>query len=42
MRSRSGTIRSITAEHRFEKLREFSAIDFERDEPFPERLYETR
>src|ERR671920_85932 len=30
MRSRSGTIRSITAEHRFEKLREFSEIDYER------------
>jgi fructose-1,6-bisphosphatase II len=30
MRSRSGTIRSITAEHRFEKLREFAEIDYER------------
>ena len=30
MRSRSGTIRQITAEHRFEKLREFSEIDYER------------
>lgn len=29
MRSRSGTIRSITAEHRLEKLRDFSAIDFD-------------
>ncbi len=29
MRSRSGTVRSITAEHRFEKLREFAAIDFD-------------
>ena len=29
MRSRSGTIRQITAEHRFEKLREFSEIDYE-------------
>jgi fructose-1,6-bisphosphatase II len=29
MRSRSGTIRSITAEHRLEKLRAFSAIDFD-------------
>ena len=29
MRSRSGTIRSITSEHRFEKLRSYSAIDFE-------------
>ncbi|MGA8847992.1 MAG: class II fructose-bisphosphatase [Nocardioides sp.] len=28
MRSRSGTIRSITSEHRLEKLRPFSAIDF--------------
>ncbi|WP_370248927.1 class II fructose-bisphosphatase [Nocardioides sp.] len=28
MRSRSGTIRSITSEHRLEKLRSFSAIDF--------------
>ncbi|MEO9325696.1 class II fructose-bisphosphatase [Nocardioides sp. C4-1] len=28
MRSRSGTIRSITAEHRLEKLGPFSAIDF--------------
>jgi fructose-1,6-bisphosphatase II len=30
MRSRSGTIRTITAEHRFEKLREFADIDYER------------
>jgi fructose-1,6-bisphosphatase II len=30
MRSRSGTIRSISAEHRFEKLREFADIDYER------------
>ena len=30
MRSRSGTIRAISSEHRFEKLREFAAIDFER------------
>ena len=29
MRSRSGTIRSITAEHRLSKLRDFSAIDFD-------------
>ncbi|MEJ7832435.1 MAG: class II fructose-bisphosphatase [Nocardioides sp.] len=29
MRSRSGTIRSITSEHRLHKLRAFSAIDFE-------------
>ena len=29
MRSRSGTVRSITAEHRLSKLRDFSAIDFE-------------
>jgi fructose-1,6-bisphosphatase II len=29
MRSRSGTVRSITAEHRLEKLRPFSAIDFD-------------
>jgi fructose-1,6-bisphosphatase II len=29
MRSRSGTIRSITSEHRLEKLRSYSAIDFE-------------
>jgi fructose-1,6-bisphosphatase II len=29
MRSRSGTIRSITSEHRLEKLRAYSAIDFE-------------
>ncbi len=29
MRSRSGTIRSITSEHRFEKLRNYSAVDFE-------------
>ncbi len=28
MRSRSGTIRAITSEHRLEKLRTFSAIDF--------------
>jgi fructose-1,6-bisphosphatase II len=30
MRSRSGTIRSITSEHRLSKLRNFSAIDFDR------------
>ena len=30
MRSRSGTIRSITSEHRLGKLRNFSAIDFDR------------
>jgi fructose-1,6-bisphosphatase II len=29
MRSRSGTIRTITSEHRLEKLRAFSAIDFD-------------
>ena len=29
MRSRSGTIRSITAEHRLQKLRDLSAIDFD-------------
>ena len=29
MRSRSGTIRSITSEHRLPKLRAYSAIDFE-------------
>jgi fructose-1,6-bisphosphatase II len=29
MRSRSGTIRSITSEHRFEKLRDYAAVDFE-------------
>jgi len=29
MRSRSGTIRTIAAEHRLEKLRPFSAIDFD-------------
>ena len=29
MRSRSGTIRSITSEHKLQKLRAFSAIDFE-------------
>jgi len=29
MRARSGTIRSITSEHRLEKLRSFAAIDFE-------------
>jgi fructose-1,6-bisphosphatase II len=28
MRSRSGTIRSITSEHRLQKLRSYSAIDF--------------
>ena len=28
MRSRSGTIRSITAEHSLSKLRDFSSIDF--------------
>ena len=30
MRSRSGTIRSITSEHRLQKLRNFASIDFER------------
>ncbi|NYG56733.1 class II fructose-bisphosphatase [Nocardioides perillae] len=30
MRSRSGTIRSITSEHRLSKLRAYSAIDFDR------------
>ena len=30
MRSRSGTIRSIVSEHKLQKLRAFSAIDFER------------
>ena len=29
MRSRSGTIRSILSEHRFEKLRKYAAVDFE-------------
>ena len=29
MRSRSGTVRSITAEHQLSKLRDFSAIDFD-------------
>ena len=29
MRSRSGTIRSITSEHQLSKLRDFAAIDFE-------------
>lgn len=29
MRSRSGTIRSITSEHRLQKLRAYSAIDFD-------------
>ena len=29
MRSRSGTIRSITSEHQLQKLRTFAAIDFE-------------
>ena len=29
MRSRSGTIRSITSEHQLSKLRAFSAIDFD-------------
>ena len=29
MRSRSGTIRRITSEHQFSKLRDFSAIDFD-------------
>ena len=30
MRSRSGTIRSITSEHRLHKLRTFASIDFDR------------
>jgi fructose-1,6-bisphosphatase II len=29
MRSRSGTIRSITSEHKLQKLRSFASIDFE-------------
>jgi hypothetical protein len=28
MRSRSGTIRYVESEHRFEKLERFSAIDY--------------
>ncbi|HET6625135.1 MAG TPA: class II fructose-bisphosphatase [Nocardioidaceae bacterium] len=30
MRSRSGTIRSITSDHKLQKLRSYSAVDFER------------
>ncbi|MGH3362856.1 MAG: class II fructose-bisphosphatase [Nocardioides sp.] len=30
MRARSGTVRSITSEHKLQKLRTFAAIDFER------------
>jgi fructose-1,6-bisphosphatase II len=30
MRSRSGTIRSIASEHKLQKLRSYSAVDFER------------
>jgi len=30
MRSRSGTLRTITSEHRIDKLRAYSAIDFSR------------
>jgi fructose-1,6-bisphosphatase II len=30
MRGRSGTIRKITSEHRFEKLRAYSSVDYER------------
>jgi hypothetical protein len=29
MRSKSGTVRQISAHHSFEKLRDFSAIDFD-------------
>jgi fructose-1,6-bisphosphatase II len=29
MRSRSGTIRSITSEHKLQKLRSYASIDFE-------------
>ena len=29
MRSRSGTIRSITTDHRLSKLRAYAAVDFE-------------
>jgi fructose-1,6-bisphosphatase II len=29
MRSRSGTVRTITSEHKLQKLRNFSAIDFD-------------
>jgi fructose-1,6-bisphosphatase II len=30
MRSKSGTVRQITSEHRLSKLRAYSAIDFDR------------
>jgi fructose-1,6-bisphosphatase II len=30
MRSRSGTIRSITSDHKLEKLKSYSAVDFQR------------
>jgi fructose-1,6-bisphosphatase II len=30
MRSRSGTIRSITSDHKLQKLRSYAAVDFER------------
>jgi len=29
MRSRSGTIRSITSEHQLQKLRAFASVDFD-------------
>ena len=29
MRSKSGTVRRIDARHRLQKLREFSAVDFD-------------
>jgi fructose-1,6-bisphosphatase II len=30
MRSRSGTIRSITSEHKLHKLKAYASVDFER------------
>jgi fructose-1,6-bisphosphatase II len=30
MRSRSGTIRSITSDHKLQKLKSYAAVDFER------------
>jgi fructose-1,6-bisphosphatase II len=30
MRSRSGTIRSITSDHKLQKLKSYAAVDFQR------------
>ena len=38
MRSKSGTLRMIDGHHRLEKLREYSSVDFDRDDPATVRM----